>query len=142
MATFTGYRAPAVCRAVGITYRELDNWVRRGAVSPSLAARGSGTQRLFSLQDLQDVALVASLRNAGVPLQRCAAAVAMAHHAQGARWVVLEGRSAQVVTAGSLEAALAACDGAVVVDLEAVRNVAAPLVESTALGPSRFALSA
>jgi hypothetical protein len=43
-----GYRGPAVCRIVGITYRQLDYWARTGLVEPSLRrAEGSGTQRLY-----------------------------------------------------------------------------------------------
>ncbi|HET9092928.1 MAG TPA: MerR family transcriptional regulator, partial [Acidimicrobiales bacterium] len=48
-----GYRGPQVCKIVGITYRQLDHWDRTGLVSPSLAAaRGSGTQRLYSYRDV------------------------------------------------------------------------------------------
>lgn len=45
-----------VCRQAGVTYRQLDYWVRKGYVTPSLAvATGSGTHRRFSLDDLHDV---------------------------------------------------------------------------------------
>ena len=36
-----GYRAPQVCRMVGITYRQLDYWARTGFMVPYLKqARG------------------------------------------------------------------------------------------------------
>ncbi|HSO51072.1 MAG TPA: MerR family transcriptional regulator, partial [Acidimicrobiia bacterium] len=42
-----GYRAPQVCKLVGITYRQLDYWARTNLIKPSLQqANGSGSQRL------------------------------------------------------------------------------------------------
>ena len=52
-----GFRVPEVCRIVGITYRQLDYWARTELVAPSIRdASGSGTQRLYSFQDLVDAA--------------------------------------------------------------------------------------
>lgn len=31
-----GYRAPQVCKLVGITYRQLDYWARTGLITPSM----------------------------------------------------------------------------------------------------------
>lgn len=107
-----------------MSYRELDYWVRRGVVVPERGARGSGTQRLFAPQDVQAVALVASLRSAGVPLERCGRAVAAARMADtDDRWLVLEDRAVSTVAAGELEQALSDADGVVVVDLRAVNNL-------------------
>ena len=48
-----GFRAPEAKRIAGITYRQLDYWTRTGLVTPSVKdAHGSGTQRLYSFQDL------------------------------------------------------------------------------------------
>ena len=48
-----GFRGPQVCSIVGITYRQLDYWARTDLVRPSITdARGSGTQRTYSFQDL------------------------------------------------------------------------------------------
>ena len=33
-----GYRAPQVCRLVGISYRQLDYWARTDLIKPSLHA--------------------------------------------------------------------------------------------------------
>jgi len=71
-----GYRVPDVCRIVGISYRQLDYWARTGLVRPSLRdAQGSGTQRLYSFQDLVTLKVIKKLIDTGVSLQRVRKAV-------------------------------------------------------------------
>ena len=71
-----GYRVPEVCKIVGISYRQLDYWARTGLVTPSIRdARGSGTQRLYSFQDLVVLRVIKRLLDAGVSLQRVRKAV-------------------------------------------------------------------
>ena len=71
-----GYSGQEVCRVVGITYRQLDYWARTELVRPSLAdARGSGTQRRYSYQDLVRLKVVKSLLDAGVKLQAARSAI-------------------------------------------------------------------
>jgi DNA-binding transcriptional MerR regulator len=71
-----GYRVPDVCRIVGISYRQLDYWARTGLVRPSVQdAQGSGTQRLYSFQDLVVLKVIKSLLDTGVSLQRVRKAV-------------------------------------------------------------------
>ena len=71
-----GYRVPDVCRIVGISYRQLDYWARTGLVKPSVKdAQGSGTQRLYSFQDLVTLKVIKSLLDTGVALQRVRKAV-------------------------------------------------------------------
>lgn len=41
------------CGAAGLTYRVVDYWVRAGAVTPSVPARGTGTQRGWSVADVE-----------------------------------------------------------------------------------------
>ena len=66
-----GYRAPQVCRIVGITYRQLDYWARTGFMVPSLQqARGSGSQRLYSFADLVQLKVVKRLIDAGMDVRR------------------------------------------------------------------------
>ncbi len=66
-----GYRAPQVCRIVGITYRQLDYWARTGFMVPSLRrARGSGSQRLYSFADLVQLKVVKRLIDAGMDVKR------------------------------------------------------------------------
>lgn len=72
----TGYRGPIACQAAGITYRQLDYWARTGLVSPSVrGAQGSGSQRLYSFQDILVLKIVKRLLDAGVSLQQVRAAV-------------------------------------------------------------------
>lgn len=71
-----GYRGPAVCKIVGITYRQLDYWARTGLVNPSVRqADGSGTQRLYSFDDIVQLRVVKRLVDTGVSLQRVRLAI-------------------------------------------------------------------
>jgi DNA-binding transcriptional MerR regulator len=71
-----GYRVPDVLRIVGITYRQLDYWARTELVTPSVKdAQGSGTQRLYSFQDLVTLRVIKNLLDTGVSLQRVRKAV-------------------------------------------------------------------
>ena len=71
-----GYRVPEVCRVIGISYRQLDYWARTGLVTPSVRdAGGSGTQRLYSFQDLVQLKVIKNLLDAGVSLQRIRKAI-------------------------------------------------------------------
>jgi DNA-binding transcriptional MerR regulator len=74
--TRIGFRGPTVCKIVGITYRQLDYWARTELVTPSVqAARGSGTQRLYSFDDLVELRVIKRLLDTGVSLQRVREAV-------------------------------------------------------------------
>lgn len=74
--TQQGYRGPQVCKIVGITYRQLDHWDRTGLLSPTLkAARGSGTQRLYSYKDVVVLRIIKQLLDSGVTLQRARKAI-------------------------------------------------------------------
>ena len=71
-----GYRAPQVCKLVGITYRQLDHWARTDLLKPSLrAARGSGTQRLYSYTDLVQLRVIKRLRDTGISLAKIRKAI-------------------------------------------------------------------
>jgi DNA-binding transcriptional MerR regulator len=71
-----GFRVPEVCRLVGISYRQLDYWARTELVTPSIRdAHGSGTQRLYSFQDLVTLRVIKSLLDTGIALQRVRVAV-------------------------------------------------------------------
>ena len=71
-----GYRGPVACRAAGITYRQLDYWARTGLVEPSVRpAAGSGSQRLYSFQDILVLKVVKRLLDTGVSLQQIRVAV-------------------------------------------------------------------
>ncbi|CAN5160448.1 hypothetical protein BH18ACT5_BH18ACT5_19540 [soil metagenome] len=71
-----GYRAPLVCRLVGITYRQLDYWARTNLIKPSLQdAKGSGSQRLYSFTDVVQLKVIKRLLDAGMSLKRIRQAV-------------------------------------------------------------------
>ncbi|WP_207760312.1 MerR family transcriptional regulator [Schaalia turicensis] len=71
-----GYRGPVACAAAGITYRQLDYWARTGLLQPSVrAARGSGSQRLYSFKDILVLKIVKKLLDTGVSLQQVRQAV-------------------------------------------------------------------
>lgn len=66
-----GYRGPTACSIVGITYRQLDYWARTELVEPSVQrAEGSGSQRLYSFDDIVKLRVVKRLLDTGVSLQR------------------------------------------------------------------------
>ncbi len=71
-----GYRGPQVCSIVGITYRQLDYWARTDLIRPSIAdAKGSGTQRQYSYQDLVELKVIKSLLDAGMALKKARRAI-------------------------------------------------------------------
>lgn len=74
--TEVGYRGPQACKIVDVTYRQLDYWTRTGLVIPSVqAAMGSGTQRLYSFNDLLQLKVIKSLTDAGASLQKVRQAI-------------------------------------------------------------------
>lgn len=71
-----GYRGPAVCKIVGITYRQLDYWARTALVEPSVQrADGSGSQRLYAFGDILELKIVKRLLDTGVSLQKVRMAI-------------------------------------------------------------------
>ena len=75
-----GFRAPEAVRIAGVTYRQLDYWTRTGLVTPSIKdAHGSGSQRLYSFQDLATLKVIKRLLDTGVSLQRVRKAVEHLH---------------------------------------------------------------
>ncbi|MFQ5947924.1 MAG: MerR family transcriptional regulator [Acidimicrobiia bacterium] len=66
-----GYRAPQVCKIVGITYRQLDYWARTDLLTPSLrSASGSGSQRLYAFSDIVQLRVIKRLLDAGMSLTK------------------------------------------------------------------------
>lgn len=71
-----GYRGPAVCKIVGITYRQLDYWTTTGLVAASVRnAEGSGSQRLYGFDDIVQLKVIKRLLDTGVSLQRIRSAI-------------------------------------------------------------------
>jgi DNA-binding transcriptional MerR regulator len=72
----TGFRGPTVCRTVGISYRQLDYWARTELVTPSVRdADGSGSQRMYSFNDVVQLRVLKKLLDAGVSLPKIRRAV-------------------------------------------------------------------
>ena len=70
-STTRGYRAPQVCKIVGITYRQLDYWARTDLITPSLqTAHGSGSQRRYAFTDVVQLKVVKRLLDAGMSLKK------------------------------------------------------------------------
>lgn len=64
------YSAMEVARIAGVTYKQIDHWVRTGHLAASVApAGGSGNPRLFGFSDVaKAVALAYLSRDMGVVL--------------------------------------------------------------------------
>lgn len=71
-----GYKGTTACTVAGISYRQLDYWARTGLVEPSIRpATGSGTQRMYSFQDVLVLKVVKRLLDTGVSLQNIRTAI-------------------------------------------------------------------
>lgn len=80
-----GYNVRVVERLTGLTHRQLIHWDKTGLIRPSVRpARGRGSRRVYSFEDLIELRVVAGLRDQGVSLQAVRKSVAFlhAHHAQ------------------------------------------------------------
>lgn len=70
------YRTSTTAAAAGVTSRQLAYWARTGLVEPSVrAARGSGSQRLYSFHDVLVLKTVKRLLDTGISLQQIRVAV-------------------------------------------------------------------
>jgi DNA-binding transcriptional MerR regulator len=82
-----GFRSPQVCAVVGITYRQLDYWDRSGLLGPSLrVASGSGTQRLYTFQDIVTLRVIKRLKDAGTSLHKIRQAFDQLEAEVGQNW--------------------------------------------------------
>jgi len=85
--TISGFRSPQVCKVVGITYRQLDYWDRSGLLGPSLqVASGSGTQRLYTFQDVVTLRVIKRLKDAGTSLHKIRSAFEQLEEQVGEGW--------------------------------------------------------
>jgi DNA-binding transcriptional MerR regulator len=73
--TTEGFSGREAADIVGITYRQLDYWARTDLIRPSLAdAKGSGSRRRYSYQNLVELKMIKTLLDAGQKLERVRAA--------------------------------------------------------------------
>jgi DNA-binding transcriptional MerR regulator len=101
--TEVGYRGPQACKIVNITYRQLDYWTRTDLVSPSISpATGSGTQRLYSFNDLLQLKVIKQLLDAGMSLQKVREALDYARTTLKGDWtkatIVADGNGVYALT--------------------------------------------
>ena len=105
-----GYSGREAADIVGITYRQLDYWARTDLIRPSLAdAKGSGSRRRYSYQNLLELKMIKTLLDAGQKLERVRAAF------QYVRDLGEELTSAQIVIAG--DAVILVKDGEQLIDV-------------------------
>jgi len=65
------FRIGEVARVVGATRNQLAYWDRTGLVSPSLrGARGRGSRRLYSVEDIFELQILVKLLESSLSLQR------------------------------------------------------------------------
>lgn len=63
------HTAQDVCRASGLTYRQVDHWVTTGVLVPiDTPNPGSGAGRRFSSEEMTVACVLASMRTLAVPL--------------------------------------------------------------------------
>lgn len=62
---------PKVAELIGVEYRTLHTWLKRGLLRPSAnASTGTGDPNLFSPSDLVHAKVVADLRQSGLPFEK------------------------------------------------------------------------
>jgi hypothetical protein len=60
------YSSNDIMRLTGVSYRQVDYWVRTGLLVTAVAAEGSGTVRKFAAIEVTVAQVIASLRTIGV----------------------------------------------------------------------------
>jgi DNA-binding transcriptional MerR regulator len=65
-----GFSADVTRRIVGISYRQLVYWDKTGLLKPAIKqARGRGTRRVYSFEDLVELRVIAGLLTPGISLR-------------------------------------------------------------------------
>lgn len=65
------YNSKTACKLTGITKRQIDYWDSTHLIKPSIQeAGGRGTIRLYSFEDLVQLAVVKKLKDQGITLQK------------------------------------------------------------------------
>ena len=71
------FNTKSVSRLTGVTPRQLGYWDKTGLIKPSVnPAAGTGSQRLYSFQDIVQIRTAKALRDQGVSLQKIRKCVA------------------------------------------------------------------
>ena len=142
----SGIPAPRVGEYAGVTYRQLDHWVRQGYVTPSMqAAVGRGARRLFSAADVVAVAALGRFGRARLDISLVGPLVAALPPISSSELVVVAVLEAplrvEVVAADELREVLARAGPCVVFDPGPVLSRLHPLCgPATADGDASFRL--
>jgi DNA-binding transcriptional MerR regulator len=70
------YSSAEASRLAGVSYRQLDYWVRTGFIKPARDARGKGSARRWGPLEVVQLRVARQLREAGVSLQKIRRATA------------------------------------------------------------------
>ena len=60
------YSSSQACKITGVTYRQLDHWIRIEVITPFINPKGSGKERRFSFKDLIDLRTAKCLFDIGI----------------------------------------------------------------------------
>lgn len=60
------YSSSQACKITGVTYRQLDHWIRLGVINPFINPKGSGKERRFGVKDLIDLRTAKCLFDLGI----------------------------------------------------------------------------
>lgn len=63
------YSSTEAAKRAGLSYRQVDYWVRKRLIVPTVEANGTGTRRQFSDEDVALLVMLASLRREGYELE-------------------------------------------------------------------------
>lgn len=70
------YTTAEIARITGFSMRQLDYWARQILIKPSIQqAHGSGTRRLYSLDDLLQLRFIHKLKSQGCSMQKIRMAI-------------------------------------------------------------------
>jgi predicted RNase H-like HicB family nuclease/DNA-binding transcriptional MerR regulator len=128
-----GFSADVTRRVVGVTYRQLVYWDKTGLVRPSIQrARGRGSRRLYSFEDLVELRVIGRLLavNISLPSARKVARYLRQHFSEVVRplarlSLLTNGKSVLVQTTDQSRLVDATADGQL-----AITVAVAPIVES------------
>lgn len=60
------YSSSQACKITGVTYRQLDHWIRIEVITPFQNPKGSGKERRFNFKDLIDLRTAKCLFDLGI----------------------------------------------------------------------------
>ena len=93
------YHIHVASKVAGLSLRKVRYWDQLGLVKPSVqAARGRGSRRLYSFDDLVELRVIAHLRESGISLQKIRKVVQYVHRSLASGSV--QPRSTRMLTDG------------------------------------------